>query len=132
MKEGRYGVVRGEILQLFGSASFGCAFNNAVNAAVKKAGEGWERRQQDKPNPRPRIVSIHGPDGRIIRSSMLIRPRERTLTSGGLRSPRYLVEHVVPSLNGGSNLRWSTTTLALGVRSSPVSGCGPLNTAAIS
>jgi hypothetical protein len=87
MEKGRYGVVWGEILQLFFSASFGYAFNHAVNAAVKKAREGWERRQQDKPNPRPRIVSIHGPDGRIIKSVRVDQDEGKDFDIGRLEEP---------------------------------------------
>lgn len=87
MEKGRYGVVWGEILQLFFSASFGYAFNSAVNVAVKKARDGWEQRQQGKPNPRPRIVSIHGPDGRIIKNVRVDGYEGRDFDIGRLERP---------------------------------------------
>lgn len=87
MEEGRYGVVWGEILQLFFSAAFGYVFNSAVNAAVKKAREGWEEKQQDKPRPRPRIVSIHGPDGRIIKNVRVDEDEGKDFDIGRIEKP---------------------------------------------
>ncbi len=87
MEKGRYGVIWGEILQLFFSAGFGYAFNSAVNAAVKKAREGWEEKQQGKPRPRPRIVSIHGPDGRIIKNVRVDEDESKNFDIGRLEEP---------------------------------------------
>jgi hypothetical protein len=96
MEKGRYGVVWGEILQLFFSASFGYAFNHAVNAAVKKAREGWEQRQAHMARPRPRIVSIHGPDGRIIKSVRVDEDEGEHFDIGRLEAPAETTSNDAP------------------------------------
>jgi hypothetical protein len=85
MQKGRYGVVLGEILNVFVSFAGGYAFGKVADAIVRKAAEGWKRHDAEQAFPRPRFVNFYGPHGEVLKEVRIDRETmadHRTLLLG--------------------------------------------------